>query len=234
MASSYEKIQPTSEEPLNGNIQNPPIMEISDVEKGRQAKASQRNQSGLTNHDIAWSDVSFKVGEKLILNNCYGSVPAGSVCAILGPSGSGKSSLLNVLAGRSASAPGIVVAGTVTVANRKINPVEFRQRIAYVMQDDALLPTATPREALEFSAHLRLPPTTSKEEIKLLVAKTLTDLGLDVCADVMIGGALIKGISGGQRKRTAIGVEIITDPEVFSYNADYCSYIRSFSFAHSF
>jgi ABC-type multidrug transport system ATPase subunit len=163
-------------------------------------------------HDISWADVNFKVGEKTILTDCYGSVPAGSVCAIMGPSGSGKSSLLNVLAGRSASAAGISVSGTVSVAGKKINPVKFRQQIAYVMQDDALMPTATTREALEFSASLRLPAGTSKERIKALVDATITDLGLESCADIMIGGALIKGISGGQRKRASVGVEIITNP----------------------
>lgn len=80
------------------------------------------------------------------------------------------------------------------------------------MQEDALMQTSTPREALEFSARLRLHFDRTKEEIDGLVCSTLTSLGLDSCADVMIGGALIKGISGGQRKRTSIGVEIITDP----------------------
>ncbi len=100
------------------------------------------------------------------------------------------------------------------MAGQVIDPVQFRQRIAYVMQDDALVQTDTPREALAFSARLRLPSDTSREKIDALVSKTLTDLGLDECADVMIGGPLIKGISGGQRKRTSIGIEIITSPSV--------------------
>lgn len=61
---------------------------------------------------------------------------------------------------------------------------------------------------------MRLPSTTSKAEISEIVERLLKDLGIDVCADVMIGGALIKGISGGQRKRTSVGVELITDPAV--------------------
>jgi ABC-type multidrug transport system ATPase subunit len=85
------------------------------------------------------------------------------------------------------------------------------------MQDDALMATATPREALMFSANMRLPPTTDKKTLESLVDKLLDDLGLTECADVLIGGALIKGISGGQRKRTSVGVEVITDPAV-SYN----------------
>lgn len=113
-----------------------------------------------------------------------------------------------------APAPGISITGDVTVAGNKINPVAFRKNIAYVMQDDALMATATPREALHFSASLRLPPSTTQQEITELVQSTLSDLGLLDCADVMIGGALIKGISGGQRKRTSVGVEIITKPAV--------------------
>jgi len=59
---------------------------------------------------------------------------------------------------------------------------------------------------------LRLPGQPSQVEVQALVSKTLSDLGLNECADVMIGGGLIKGISGGQRKRVSIGVEIITSP----------------------
>lgn len=82
------------------------------------------------------------------------------------------------------------------------------------MQDDALMATSTPREALRFSAGLRLPSTTTAEEIEGIVEGLLEDLGLTSCADVMIGGAMIKGISGGQRKRTSVGIEIITDPSL--------------------
>lgn len=132
----------------------------------------------------------------------------------MGPSGAGKSSLLNVLAGRSAPAPGISIEGKVCVGGKLINPVAFRKNIAYVMQDDALLATATPREAILFSATMRLPGHYSKEKINNLVDEMIDLLGLKVCADVMIGGALIKGISGGQRKRTSVAVELITEPRL--------------------
>lgn len=100
------------------------------------------------------------------------------------------------------------------MGNQLISPVQYRKNIAYVMQDDALMATATPREALMFSATMRLPPDTPKERLVAIVDKLLTDLGLMECADVYIGGPLIKGISGGQRKRTSVGVEVITDPTV--------------------
>jgi len=82
------------------------------------------------------------------------------------------------------------------------------------MQDDALMATATPREAIMFSANMRMPPSTSKDKLVALVDKLLEDLGLTVCADVIIGGALIKGISGGQRKRTSVGVEVVSNHDV--------------------
>lgn len=102
----------------------------------------------------------------------------------------------------------------ISVSGQLIDPVSYRKNIAYVMQDDALMATATPREALQFSASMRLPSSITSSEIDELVADTLEQLGLTECADVMIGGELIKGISGGQRKRTSVGVELITDPLV--------------------
>jgi ABC-type multidrug transport system ATPase subunit len=93
-----------------------------------------------------------------------------------------------------------------------IDPYQYRKNVAYVMQDDSISPTATPREALTFSASLRLGKGTSKATIKTMVDNMLEELGLTECADRMVGGELIKGISGGERKRTSVGVELVTDP----------------------
>jgi len=92
--------------------------------------------------------------------------------------------------------------------------VAFRRQIAYVMQEDSLLPTATPRESFWFSAKLRLPSNLTRDDIHHKVEKLLDDLGLQECADVLCGNQVIKGISGGQKKRTSVGVELITDPTV--------------------
>jgi ABC-type multidrug transport system ATPase subunit len=96
----------------------------------------------------------------------------------------------------------------------QVNPVTFRKHIAYVMQDDFVLATATPREALTFSARLRLPASWTEEAIQKKVETLIQNLGIESCADTMIGGALIKGISGGERKRTCVGIEIVTEPSV--------------------
>jgi len=164
--------------------------------------------------NISWSSLDFRAGETMILNKVWGTVKSGEVCCIMGASGAGKSSLLNVIAGRSTTSGNVKVSGKITVNGKVIDPVAFRENVAYVMQDDALMATATPREALRFSAVLRLPPGTSSETIDSLVEHTLDDLGLQQCSNTMIGGAMIKGISGGQRKRTSVGVEVITQPSL--------------------
>ena len=117
-----------------------------------------------------------------------------------------------MLAGRSASSPGISISGDVMVDGVDVDPVAFRKNVAYVMQDDALMATATPREALTFAAYLRL--KINAREVDDLVEDTLSSLGILECADVFIGNMMLKGISGGQRKRTSVGVELITNPSL--------------------
>jgi ABC-type multidrug transport system ATPase subunit/ABC-type multidrug transport system permease subunit len=98
--------------------------------------------------------------------------------------------------------------------NYEVDPtrIDVRKQIAFVAQDDSLQVTATPREAIKFSARLRLPRSTTNEEVEQLTERMLKELGLVDCADTIIGGALIKGISGGQRKRTSVGLELVTKP----------------------
>jgi ABC-type multidrug transport system ATPase subunit len=196
----------------NGNGENGTdsgYKEVPDQEASRSSMFTKRKGLGMT-----WCGLNFDVNDDIkVLNNVSGRVESGEVCAIMGPSGSGKSSLLNVLAGRSASGGGVKITGTVKVGGTKVNPVEYRTQIAYVMQDDALMATTTPREALRFSANLRLTGV-SAEEIEEAVEHTLQALDIVECADTFIGSALIKGISGGQRKRTSVGIELITQPSL--------------------
>jgi ABC-type multidrug transport system ATPase subunit len=84
--------------------------------------------------------------------------------------------------------------------------------MAFVAQDDSLQVTSTPHEAIRFAAKLWLPRSTTDEEIETLTRMMITKLGLVVWTDTIVGGAFIKGISGGQRKRTSAGIELITKP----------------------
>ena len=169
--------------------------------------------------NISWTDVKYGVGtgkkSKEILRGLSGSLSGGEVCAVMGPSGSGKTSLMNVLANRIRSkGANQRVEGAVLLDGKELVGGELRKRIAYVMQQDLLFATHTPREALLFSATLRLPRTVKKEEKTALVESMLTDLGLLACADTFCGNEMIRGISGGEMKRTAIGIELVMKPEL--------------------
>jgi ABC-type multidrug transport system ATPase subunit len=130
----------------------------------------------------------------------------------MGPSGAGKSSLLNILAGRASTGGRIKVTSDVRLNNFTVDPtnIAVRKLIAFVAQDDSLQVTSTPREAIMFSAKLRLPRSTTDSQLEKLVTRMLSELGLTSCADTIVGGELIKGISGGERKRTSVGVELVT------------------------
>jgi ABC-type multidrug transport system ATPase subunit len=165
-----------------------------------------------------WEGVKYSVktkkGPKEILKGIDGGLGGGELCAIMGPSGSGKTSLLNVLAGRirGATVGYPKVEGRIEYNGKKIGGAAFRKRIAYVMQQDLLVATQTPREAIMFSAMLRLPKNVSMEEKRALTERMLTDLGLEDCADTFIGDEMIRGISGGQKKRTSVGIELVMKP----------------------
>ena len=152
--------------------------------------------------------------ERRLLDNVWGEVPAKETTAIMGPSGAGKTSLLNILAGRASSHGRLQIEADIRLNNYSVDPskVAVRRQIAFVAQDDSLQVTQTPREAIRFSARLRLPRGTTDADLDELTNKMLEELGLTHCADTIVGGALIKGISGGERKRTSVGVELVTKP----------------------
>lgn len=79
-------------------------------------------------------------------------------------------------------------------------------------QEDVLLGTLTVRETIAYSAHLRLPTSMTKEEVSGIVEGTIMEMGLLDCADRVIGNWHLRGISGGEKKRLSIGLEILTRP----------------------
>jgi len=124
--------------------------------------------------------------------------------------------LMNILAGRLRGSGQNLVGGEVLYNGNVIDPVAFASNIAYVMQDDAIKATTTPREAFHFSAALRLGDSISEDERIKRVDALIDELRLQKCADTMVGNARLRipGISGGEKKRTAIGVELISNPAI--------------------
>ncbi|XP_075421669.1 broad substrate specificity ATP-binding cassette transporter ABCG2 isoform X2 [Ascaphus truei] len=150
-----------------------------------------------------------KLENREILNDINGIMRPG-LNAILGPTGSGKSSLLDVLAARK-DPRGLY--GTVLV-DGKPQPANFKCTSGYVVQDDVVMGTLTVRENLQFSAALRLPKTLRQKEKDDRISQIIKELGLTKVADSKVGTQMIRGVSGGERKRTNIGMELITDPAI--------------------
>ncbi|KAG6496848.1 ABC transporter G family member 1-like [Zingiber officinale] len=170
------------------------------------------NRSGifLTWEDL-WVTASTKAGAmRAILSGLTGFVQPGEVLAIMGPSGCGKSTLLDTLAGRLGSS--VRQSGRILVNGRK-QRLSFGTS-AYVTQDDILMTTLTVREAVYYSAQLQLPKSMSLAQKRARAEDTIRDMGLQDAVDTRIGGYASKGISGGQRRRVSICIEILTRPKL--------------------
>ncbi|KAL0326317.1 UNVERIFIED_CONTAM: ABC transporter G family member 25 [Sesamum radiatum] len=137
--------------------------------------------------------------ERTILNGITGMAAPGQILAILGPSGSGKSTLLNALAGRLHHGHGLT--GAVLFNNRKLTK-HVLKRTGFVAQDDVLYPHLTVQETLVFCSLLRLPSSMPKNEKIAVAESVISELGLSKCKDTIIGNSFIRGVSGGERKRT--------------------------------
>ncbi|KAK8527475.1 hypothetical protein V6N13_085308 [Hibiscus sabdariffa] len=148
--------------------------------------------------------------EKFILKSVDCEARPGQITAIAGPSGAGKTTLLEILAGK--IPPCEVSAGDVLVNGRPIDVKHFRRVSGYVTQDDALFPLLTVEETLMYSALLRLPG--GKKEAGCRVKGLLKELGLEHVAGSRIGEGSNNGISGGERRRVSIGVDLVHDPAV--------------------
>ncbi|KFV42387.1 ATP-binding cassette sub-family G member 2, partial [Tyto alba] len=172
--------------------------------------------SVLTFHNICYH-VKMKTGflccqktaDKEVLRDVNGIMRPG-LNAILGPTGSGKSSLLDILAARK-DPHGL--SGDILI-NGAPQPANFKCTSGYVVQDDVVMGTLTVRENLKFSAALRLPNSVKEQEKNERVNQIIKELGLSKVADSKVGTQFTRGVSGGERKRTNIGMELITDPAI--------------------
>ena len=150
--------------------------------------------------------------DRVILRDVAGAARPGEVLALMGPTGSGKTSLLNALTGRTPL--GGVVRGDVRVNGVARDEAFAREKTAYVMQEELLFPFMTVEETLTLHCSLRRASLT-REEVEAAVTGIIGELGLHKVRTSAVGspGGFPRGVSGGERKRVNIGVEMVGDPE---------------------
>uniref|UniRef100_A0A2P2KVB5 ABC transporter G family member 12-like isoform X1 n=1 Tax=Rhizophora mucronata TaxID=61149 RepID=A0A2P2KVB5_RHIMU len=177
-------------------------------------KAVSRSRRERGTH-LVWEDLNVvlpKFGHgptRWLLRGLHGHAEPGRIMAIMGPSGSGKSTLLDALAGRLSRK--VIMTGNVLFNGKKR---KADCGVAYVTQEDVLLGTLTVRETITYSANLRLPSSMSKEEVQDVVEGIIIEMGLQDCADRLIGNWHMRGVSGGEKKRLSVALEILTKPHL--------------------
>jgi ABC-type multidrug transport system ATPase subunit len=163
---------------------------------------------------VTFENITFTVLEKKtktpkrILDGITGIFRPNSLNYLMGPSGAGKSTLLDALAGR---LPGKDTSGSVRVNGIELEGWQFRAIAKYVQQEDVLTPSLTARETLVYAA---LFFTTNYAEAEGRADRALDQLGLQKQRDTRVGNAIIKGLSGGQKRRLSVGVELVAKPKI--------------------
>lgn len=207
--SIYKKEGP-EEKKLNARLQ--------ERKQAFRSGEAEQDLSGITQSrkPFTWENLNYHVpvagGQKRLLHDVFGYVKPGSLTALMGASGAGKTTLLDVLADRKSIG---VITGDILIAGRPTD-VAFQRGCGYCEQQDIHEPTATVREALRFSAYLRQPFETSKEEKDNYVEEIIQLLEMEDLADAMIGFPEF-GLGVEARKRVTIGVELAAKPQLLLF-----------------
>uniref|UniRef100_A0A8D1ANK8 ATP-binding cassette sub-family G member 8 n=1 Tax=Sus scrofa TaxID=9823 RepID=A0A8D1ANK8_PIG len=164
----------------------------------------------LAHFKMPWT--SHKDSCELGLQNLSFKVRSGQMLAIIGSSGCGRASLLDVITGRGPG--GKIKSGQIWINGQPSTPQLVRKYVAHVRQHDQLLPNLTVRETLAFVAQLRLPRTFSQAQRDKRVDDVIAELRLRQCANTRVGNTYIRGVSGGERRRVSIAVQLLWNPGI--------------------
>jgi len=190
------------------------------------------DQQGSLSHNVrkdsilTWKNVSYEVdvfkkagwfkkskNTLKILTDVSGYAKSGECLAIIGGSGAGKSSLLNILADKFEKGNNARFTGEVKLNEQVMDFEKFKKIIGFVMQSDIFLEHIKVREYFKFAIDLRYDNLTDEEKNRRL-DDVLRKLKLEKCQNNIVGGQIKKGISGGEKKRLNIGFELLADPSV--------------------
>ncbi|KAJ4951422.1 hypothetical protein NE237_028254 [Protea cynaroides] len=206
------------DEYMTHKVKTPAIFQVDQMRTSSLRNQNQGGSEDLLNGNgvyLTWEDLwvtvsNGKGGTRAILQGLTGYAQPGELLAIMGPSGCGKSTLLDTLAGRLGS--NTRQSGEVLVNGRK-QALAFGTS-AYVTQDDTLMTTLTVKEVVYYSAQLQLPDSMPKSEKRQRAETSIREMGLQDAINTRIGGWSIKGLSGGQKRRVSICIEILTRPKL--------------------
>ncbi|KAI0749625.1 hypothetical protein C8Q80DRAFT_1100288 [Daedaleopsis nitida] len=168
----------------------------------------------MTEHvpaSLHFSNISYTLGGNSILSGISGSAKPGQLLAIMGASGAGKSTFLDILARKNKKG---TVGGTTLVNGREIADSDFKKVMGFVDQEDTLMSTLTVYETVLYSALLRLPREMSLEAKKYRTLETMNELGILGIKDSRIGDTGRRSISGGEKRRVSIACELVTSPSI--------------------
>lgn len=162
---------------------------------------------------LYWDNVSYHLNGKEILSGIQGACTPGQITAIMGASGAGKTTFLDILARKNKRG---IVQGNFYVNGEKISDHDFKSMTGFVDQEDTMLPTLTVHETILTSALLRLPRDMSRGAKEQKVLEVEKQLGIYHIKDQLIGSEEGKGrgISGGEKRRVGIACELVTSPSI--------------------
>ncbi|KAK9124214.1 hypothetical protein Sjap_013816 [Stephania japonica] len=163
--------------------------------------------------EVAFKDLTLTLkGKKKHLLRCVtGKIIPGHVSAVMGPSGAGKTTFLNALAGK---VTGCTMSGLILINGKSLSIHSYKKITGFVPQDDIVHGNLTVEENLWFSARCRLPANMPKADKVLIVERVIESLGLQSVRDSLVGTVEKRGISGGQRKRVNVGLEMVMEPSL--------------------
>ncbi|XP_068795770.1 ATP-binding cassette sub-family G member 8 [Struthio camelus] len=166
----------------------------------------------LAHMKMPWTWNSGPNSHVSVIQNLNLKVQSGQMLAIIGSTAGGKTSLLDVITCRDHG--GKIKSGQILINDKPSTPQRVKKCIAHVRQDDRLLPHLTVKETLLFIAKLRLPKFFSDSQRKKRVEDVIAELRLRQCANTRVGNQYLRGISGGERRRVSIGVQLLWNPGI--------------------
>ncbi|XP_031128628.1 putative white-brown complex homolog protein 30 [Ipomoea triloba] len=163
--------------------------------------------------EIAFKDLTITLKKKNIhlMRSVTGKMMPGRVAAVMGPSGAGKTTFLTAVLGK---ITGCTITGSILINGKDVSIQCYRKIIGFVAQDDIVHGNLTVEENLRFNARCRLAADLPKADKVLIIERVIESLGLQGVRDSLVGTVEMRGISGGQKKRVNVGMEMVMEPSL--------------------